>query len=482
MIYARLALGMTAMAAVALALPSPLPRDAAPDPNVKDSTRAVIMDYLQSQNVNSSFTFTPSWTAIDFAGVNVGDSVGAGNLNAIMYQAFDHVIGPHQEQQWFSIEFTNFVEEVNKHFPEINGSHPDPQVQKAQDDQIDACHTQLNAALQKALPIYIEEVGPIATNSTPETDPSLRQWAQTNYAPLMTAQAACSSAQDGYLRAITTVYGDDSGAFAPLMTTITAMEQSLSGGEPLPGVTMPISDNFLPNQAKPPSNGKYKPEYDASVLNATLTNWQTSGSSTPAFSYKVNSSHFANESHTTEGGGGLSFIWDDFSGSGSGEGSTTTKSGNATTQYFEMTFGGISLITIDRGIWFDGFEMANAVQNPPDNITAAAKPAFDQFFGNATNPGPAASYNRQVLMAYQPTWNITFTSKTDYEEMKSASGGGEACFLFICANAHGSTSSNKTTVDDNSMTIAFQDLSKNGYILGYVVSSYWDSGRTTTIG
>jgi hypothetical protein len=127
-------------------------------------------------------------------------------------------------------------------------------------------------------------------------------------------------------------------------------------------------------------------------------------------------------------------VWDDVSGSGSGSGSTTTSNFTQQASDFTLTFGGIALVDIDFGSWFDGYRLASAAHNPPPNDTISAKTqsVFDGFFGNSSKPLGISRYNSQMVVGFRPTWNMTLTDSNEYSQLKQTQGGAKACFLFIC--------------------------------------------------
>ncbi|KAJ7496677.1 hypothetical protein FB451DRAFT_1386058 [Mycena latifolia] len=449
-----------------------MPRDTPSSPDIKASTQIVIMEFLQGQNVNvnNTFHFLDGWLAVDFAGANAGN-ITQGHINAIMSQTFDPVASANGSDIWFSTQYINFLQELNKALPTTSSNNSD--ITDAQNREVKACGD-VSKILNDAIPDYLAAAGLDAVKTGTTSDPGLREWANTNYAPLITANVQCEDAQDNLYKVLDTVMGDDFAQFAAIRNIISILTTD-SQVQYVPGVNMEISDP-VPGLASNGASGEYVPEYYISILNGTLSHWQSNiiPGGAPTFFRQVTTSSYMNDTQTTSGGGGMSFVWDDVSGSGSGSGSTTTSNATSTVESFTMGFGGITLMSIDRGSWFDGFKAASAAQHPPDNVTQPAKPVFDRFFGTAANPGVAARYNRQALIGYQPSWTITTQSSSDFNQLKSAAAGAEVCFLFLCANAHGSSSSNKTKIDDSSMTITFQDTSNNAYILGYVIDDYWN--------
>ncbi|KAJ7757259.1 hypothetical protein DFH07DRAFT_819695 [Mycena maculata] len=473
---------MAGLTSVVMALPPPKARASTPsasDPDIKQSTQAVITDFLSSEGVNSTFNFLSSWTAVDFSGAEKGNMT-TGHINSIMFQSFDPLTSSNGSNTWFSTEYFNFVEDVNKAVPSNQANNS--QIVNASNAQAAAC-SPITSILNAAIPEYLSAAGISTLPTGSNTDPGLREWAQANYAPLITANLNCEDATNNYYSTVTKIMGDDVGIFSS-MVSIDSWQLDPDKAGSQPGNNMPISDP-LPGLPTVGTTGQYVPEYEISVLNGTLSYWQSTAAPgetpKPAWSQNVTSSTFTNDSTTKSGGGGLSFIWEDVSGSGSGSSSQTTTNITGSTSVFSMGFTGIQLMSIDRGIWFDGFRLASAAQNPPDNVTAPAKPVFDKYFGTSSNPGPAAKYKRQALIGFQPSWTVKLQSSSDYQQLKTSAGSAGGCFLFICANSASSTSSNKTTTDDSSLTITYQDTTNNAYIIGYVIASYWDHDNTTTV-
>ncbi|KAJ6631421.1 hypothetical protein B0H10DRAFT_493448 [Mycena sp. CBHHK59/15] len=429
------ALLVAVLALPACALPSPTPRDNAPAmASVMDLTESAIMDFLKTKNVEAdSFSMENSWKGVDFAGASA-DNMTLGHINSIMYSLFDRVPDPSPGNNanstlWFSTEYINFIQDVNTVTPS-NSSMNNTQLLELQSKQAALCGAQ-TALLKKAIEEYLGATGLSAISGT--NDPGLREWASTEYTPLVTANTECAQATDAYYQFYDTLLGDNFAVFYGMSDIIRGITDPKVGYHP--GVNMPI-DQPLGSEQGSQALADYVPEYYVPVLNGTLASWQQTilAGGTPSFSYVASSNDFSGNSTTTSGGGGFSFVWDDFSGSGSGSGSTTTANAKQQASAFTMGFGSITLMDIERGAWFDGFRMASAANNPPknDNVTALIKPIFDRYFGTSSAPGPASAYKTQVLVAYQPSWQLTLTSSSDYTQLKSAAAGVSTCFLFFC--------------------------------------------------
>ncbi|KAJ7133762.1 hypothetical protein C8R43DRAFT_1133293 [Mycena crocata] len=277
----------------------------------------------------------------------------------------------------------------------------------------------------------------------------------------------CTGVKNNVSKIQDTLYGDNGAAFTVADTIINIYDETKRENQP--GINMPISDDsVIPD---------YHPEYYLPLLNNTMDAWQ-SGTNPSAVGLDFHYNHSTTDNHTstTSGGGGISFIWEDVSGDGSGEGLTTTTNSSQKAQVFSLTFGGIMALPIEYGIWFDDYRLAGATENPPkgDNVSALAKPVFNNFFGTADKPGQLSRYNSQIVIGNKPTWSLTLADSEQYQQLKSALAGAQVCFLFICtAGGHGTSSSNHTTTDDKSNSISFQDTTNTMYILGFIMKSYW---------
>ncbi|KAJ7432087.1 hypothetical protein B0H11DRAFT_2209855 [Mycena galericulata] len=455
------------------ALPSPHKRASASAMSVQQLTQAALEQYLQGINVvnMTGVHFTTSWTPIDFAGNDGG--ISPTEVNSIMYKTCDLLPDISDGSPvYFSETYTNFIQEVNKRLPNTTSEQNNTQLNSAIANQASLCDKP-KEILGQAVNDYLSAVDLDQVPSGNTSDPGLLQWASVHYAPYMEANNLCVGAQNDVSRILDTINGDDGALFANMRVVLSALTTDTPSSQP--GINMPVTANLPGTKAN--GANSYAPLYYVPLLNGTVTSWQQNLlSNAPAtFAYNYSHGQTDNNTKTTSGSGGVSFIWDDFSGSASGSGSTTTKTFNQSAESFSLSFAAISNMEIETGIWFDGYQVAWAAHEPPkgDNVSALATPAFDDYFGTASKPLSASRYNSQMIIGFRPTWAITLSNESEYSQLKTTSAGAEACFLFICAGGSGSSSSNHTTTDDSTKTITFQDTSNNAYILGFIMSSFW---------
>ncbi|KAJ7108415.1 hypothetical protein C8R43DRAFT_1114064 [Mycena crocata] len=448
------------------ALPSLRRQDPSPMLDVQQLTQQAIQNYLNGANLKNGTTvhLEQPWRPIDFAGSNAGTVTGP-QANKILFDTCDMVpaIESNGTTQSFSQIYTTFLQEINKVLPKNDGNNTE--LNAATENQAAVCKKP-KAVLAQGVDDYLSampSLQELPNNNL--SDPNYLQWAQAHYTPYIEANDACVGAQNNVSKIRDTIYGDNGALFAIASTIINVFDETTPGSQP--GINMPIDDSATP---------QYKPEYYMPLLNNTVQTWQQlPGDAAPASSFSYNHDTTSNDSKTSSGGGGISFIWDDFSGSGEGGNSQTTSNTSQKAQAFSLTWGGITTMPIEYGIWFDDYRLAGAAQNPPpnDNVSALAKPVFDEYFGTAEKPGQVSRYNAQMIIGYKPTWSISFTDKEQYSQLKETSAKAEACFLFICASGNGASSSNHTTTDDTNNSITFQDTTNNAYILGFIMTSIW---------
>ncbi|KAJ7750050.1 hypothetical protein DFH07DRAFT_704678, partial [Mycena maculata] len=457
------------------AMPSPPRRaaDSVPSMNVRQYTQTALQGYLSGINVaNISAHFATEWEPVDFAGSNDGN-ISQAQINSILYSKCDQVPGIANDSDIsFSLQYTNFIQQVNKALPDtVTDLTNNPQWKAAQQNASTAC-ANLNKVLGQAVNDYLSAADLDAIPKGNIHDPGLLQWASIHYDPYIAANDLCMAAQNEFSRLQDTIMGLDGALFGNMREIITTFTASNPSYEP--GINMPVTDGSGPSGS---ATQNYVAEYYVPLLNGTLQSWQENllSNAPPSYFWNSSTSQTDNTNKTTSGSGGVSFIWDDVSGSGSGSGSTTTKNFTQSAESFYMAFGAITTVDIEYGAWFDNYRMAHAAYQPPkgDNVTVLAKPAFTEYFGTVSQPLDASRYNSQMIIGFRPTWEITFSDKQDYTELKTAAASAKGCFLFICAGGSGSSSSNHTTTEDSTMTIGFQDLSNNAYILGFIMTSFW---------
>ncbi|KAJ7503149.1 hypothetical protein B0H11DRAFT_2361257 [Mycena galericulata] len=194
--------------------------------------------------------------------------------------------------------------------------------------------------------------------------------------------------------------------------------------------SMPVSQS---------NNESFAPYYDMPSLESLLTGW------------KMNSTPTA-------------FNW-----TSSKTATNVTQSPLSNTSIFsieaaavQMTFGGIQLVDIDRGAWFDGFRMASAVAIPQSNDSSA-----QEYIGTSEAPGPAAIYNDRALVVYKPQLVMAFFAQADFDNAKAAfaSNGGMWKKTIL----------NWTKPDNTAFVLVVAPDNDDMYVVGVTARSYWDS-------
>ncbi|KAJ7286989.1 hypothetical protein C8J57DRAFT_1707397 [Mycena rebaudengoi] len=463
---------LAASHAPSLVFGATIPRDAAAVTagSVQELTQTAISIYLASRNaLGSPFIALTGWKTIDWVGVNAAVSNTTGN--SILYQAVDPL--PDRSgagsQIFFSDSYTNFIQEIGKAM-KLNGSADDnPEIEAAGNKQVELCADAMKPVRDKALDAYISATGVQIASAT---DPDFLSWADMSYAPYVTALAECQSAWTDYNALFDALYGDDFAIFSASHSAVTGLTHSPPTSHP--GINMPI-DKAFGTSAPSTAQGNYVPDYSIPVLAATLGGWQSSEHTTPSFTFDSEKHHFESNSSSNFGGAHLGFQWSSGSIDASASHQDSTDITKTSAQSFKLSFNELALMDVEFGLWFDGFRSANALNSPAaDNITAAATPKFDTFFGTAEKPGPAAIYNKQALVGYQPSWTIEFSEASSYSSFKHDMASAEGCVLFICGGVSSESSSNKTEADDSKNVVTFTDTSQNGYILGFVQHNFWE--------
>ncbi|KAJ7188919.1 hypothetical protein C8R46DRAFT_1244142 [Mycena filopes] len=120
-----------------------------------------------------------------------------------------------------------------------------------------------------------------------------------------------------------------------------------------------------------------------------------------------------------------------------------------------ISFGGIQLIDVQRGGWFNKFDGVKAVET--SNATSWSK-----YFGTAQSPGPASTYVDKVLLVYKPSANISDSNSASLPSNAGQVNGG----------LWGPDISEPSETQDG---LVFSPKTEDAYIVGVVTRSYWDA-------
>ncbi|KAJ7736853.1 hypothetical protein B0H16DRAFT_1762964 [Mycena metata] len=134
-----------------------------------------------------------------------------------------------------------------------------------------------------------------------------------------------------------------------------------------------------------------------------------------------------------------------------------------------ISFGGIDLLDVERGAWFDNFTAAMVVENPPadDPNAAVNKAAFTKHFGTPESPGPTSTYTDKVLVAYKPKAVLRFASLAEVEMYSVTAPSGGMWGV--------------GAVSDSEPEFIYEPKTEDAYIVGIVVHSYWEDNSTSTL-
>jgi hypothetical protein len=144
-----------------------------------------------------------------------------------------------------------------------------------------------------------------------------------------------------------------------------------------PGLNMPTSGPSNTTEGAAVGSqfmGTLVPFYAMSALNSTLATWQQGLATTPALTWNSSSEVSVSTSDSQSQGIGASWLFDSASESSSSNSSFML----AMAQSADLSFGGIELIPVERGAWFDNWRSASAVATPAPNDPLAGphKQAF----------------------------------------------------------------------------------------------------------
>ncbi|KAJ7286975.1 hypothetical protein C8J57DRAFT_1707387 [Mycena rebaudengoi] len=328
-----------------------------------------------------------------------------------------------------------------------------------------ACTTNFTRVTNDAYKSYTDAGGTAKT-----TDSNFIQYATQLDGEYALAKQKCQEAQNAFDKANENINGNDAGI---IQQAIESMRPIVNAESTLyPGLNMQTSGASGP-VVGPQFAGTYVPFYAMPSLNSTVTLWQTAADDAqPAITW--NSTHDSGVSTSDSESSSVSvhWLWD--------KGSVSQSSNNSfvetKTQSTLLSFGGIELINIERGAWFDNFRGASAVGNPEPNdpLAKAHSEVFVNNFGTPENPGPAAIYNDKALVVYRPRATFKYASKEDYEHAMQAQASASVSGGMWGVSASGATEHQGVQFDADNLEIVFTPDNKNAYIVGFVMHSYWD--------
>ncbi|KAJ7503150.1 hypothetical protein B0H11DRAFT_1988039 [Mycena galericulata] len=454
----------------------PAPRQNTGGISIQDSMASMYNMYLQSQNVQgvSFYSLFGGEAEIAFAGVG---AQGASQfvMNELLFETADRL--PHMDnynstgQLMFSVHYQHFIQALQNDTSSTQTPAQSKELTDLVANETAACVTNLGSVTDQAYAGY-QKLG----GKAQESDAVFIQFATENYGQYHSAQLACSAAKDAYNKALANINGDDNGI---IQAAINAMLPIINAEETLyPGLNMPVSgvgNGTVGDQY----TGSMVPFYAMPSMNSTLAVWQQgTDDGSPALTW--NSSHDSSVSVSASQSSSVSanWLWDSASASQNSNMSFVLTQAQSSV----ISVGGIELIDVVRGAWFDAFRSASATGNPAtdDPLAKAHKAAFAEYFGTSANPGPAAIYNDKALVVYKPTATFAFGSQADYNAAKSAQAKASVSGGLWGVSGGASSSQSGAVFDDNALTISFNPNTENAYIVGFIMHSYWDDVTNST--
>ncbi|KAJ6491649.1 hypothetical protein C8R47DRAFT_1319447 [Mycena vitilis] len=457
-------LGLTASAAPTL-------RDVSA-PTIADFTRGALEKFLAGQNAAATFSISGPWAPITYAGDNSA-MLSADVINNLIFGVCDvQPVPGGNETVNFSDRYKDFIQDMNQAVP-----HPPPsaaQNASAAAEQQACFGDNYNNQLSAALKAYNMRAHTPINDVTSNT---FITWAQENYPSYDMARQNCTQATLSYFSTKDKENGDDFDIYAGAYARV---EPLINSNELVVGINMPVknvSQAANSDSSQPGNNldaGDYVAYYQIPTLNSTLSKWQ-GGSGLAPFAYSATSTNYTSSDKTSSSGGSFGVTYEEVGVNGH-FGTTDAKYSSETkASSYSVSFGGLALVGISQGAWFDGYTVARAAQNP-DSAHTAVLSVFSEskYFGSKDQPGALSVYNYEALVGFQPTWTITLQDSISNNSQHSYEGGGgiSVLGLFDIGGYVGSNST-KVSIDNSTNTFTVADNTSNAYILGFVQKQYW---------
>ncbi|KAJ7750077.1 hypothetical protein DFH07DRAFT_961495 [Mycena maculata] len=442
---------------------------------VQDAMASVYNTYLGSMGVTNGafYSLFGGEREIDFSGAS--DDADTYMTNNIIFQTADSL--PHMApfnstgDPSFSTGYRHFIQALQNATQDSQTPAQSQELKSLAQNKTVACTTNFTSVTNDAFSEYQKEGGTGNITSAVFIQFATQDWGQYTL-----AKQACEAAQNAYAKAQDNIEGDDA---AIIQAAITAMTPIIDAEETLyPGINMAVAGGEQ-GAVGDQFNGAYEPYYALPSLNSTLVGWQTAPNGTkPAISWDSSTDARISVTSSESSSAGVKVLWDSASASQSSNMSFVLTQAESAS----ISFGGIELIDVERGAWFDDFVTASAVGNPASDDPQASqhKKAFAQYFGTAQNPGPASTYNDRALVVYKPQATFTFSSEQAYQSAKSAAAAVSVNVGLWSANANGQGSSGGQQSGNSTWQLAFTPNTNNGYIVGFVMKSYWDEASNST--
>ncbi|KAJ7133761.1 hypothetical protein C8R43DRAFT_1023030 [Mycena crocata] len=444
---------------------APSPRAPTLEPHtIQDFTTSALDMFLASKNADKqAFNVKGPWTTIDFAGATGALRTTAQINNDVFASCDTQKDRTTNKTVSFSGSYKNFVQDLNKAVP---FKSPSQQMNDTSAKFTSTCYDDtLPNATNKALATY-NKISTVPTTNL--TDSNFLSWAATGSPDFQTAWTACNGAKLAYWGAVDDNNGNDAGVYTAARVHV---EPLVDNNAAAPGINMPIQEAGTTG----PVEGSFAAYYSIPTLNTTLNAWQA-GSGLSKFTFGTAQYNATSSSSTKFGGAHLGLTYEGVSAKANAEHHEAKSSADVSALNFDLTFEGLALLGIDQGIWFDDYRVARAAENPDDQHKDA-KAIFNKetYFGSAEKPGPLTVYNSQALVAFKPTWKITFIDSHQVDSSSSTSAGVDISILGLLEiGGYGGSTQNNTQYDNSTNTLTIQDDSNNAYIIGYVQNGYFN--------
>ncbi|KAJ7201110.1 hypothetical protein GGX14DRAFT_465814 [Mycena pura] len=450
-----------ALAALLVLAPHVLAAPAAPrdgpaltNQTVQDWMTSALDVFLAAWNAETSaFNVNGPWSTVDFAG-DASNSLTEDEINNKIFSTCDtqnfrltnKVVG-------FSNLYADFVRELEQNIPT---PRPSEKMNQTAQQMLTDCYTTVPNAREAALQIY-SKIAPVPPTNA--SDPKFLQWAEVGDPDYSNALSSCEQSTIANSAATSENYGDDSGLYVAAAANIAPLEHD---DEQFTGINMPIAA------------GSFVPYYSIPTLNVTLTAWQNGVGLSPV-SFSSSNSQGSTSSSTKFGGAHLGITYEEIGVSASASHSEAKSSSEVNALGFSLSFQGLALLEIEQGVWFDGYRVARAAENPDSKHLNATKVFSNAtFFGSQDQPGPLSVYNAQALVGFKPSWSIQFENFSTADSSSATQASADlSIFGLIDIGGYGGSTDNKTTFDTAASTLTIEDDSNNAYIIGFVQSSYY---------
>lgn len=451
----------------------PMRRDEPTEKNIGDLMGSALAKWLSSQKVKDfrAIQGGKQVTWIGDTSTNVSSNAG----NAILFKTADKITAfdDKDKESFFADAYKVFVQDLGEKLG-LNATQESSALKDKETDADVKCGKVLSDVFAKASTELLDQVHQTDPNHTP-TNQQLTA-AVHKKATWIGANTDCESAKQAFSAAYDKEHGFNFALFAQANKNMRPIADALT--TVVDGVTMPADSDATKEAGDDPfdpptGQGNVLPLYTIPVLESTLKGWQArDDAAEPEFTWESKNEKTSSLKELSESSASVGVSFGRFGGHVGASNSEGSESTQTSAQEFSVKFGGITLMDVETGLWFDGYRMAAQAERPTDAKSAPAREIFTKHFGTKEKPLPAAHYNKQAVVAYRPSWTMKFSSSDSYHKFMESSFDVSAQYLFADVSASGKKMSDIVKGDTSSNTATYNPTSKNGVILGYVVESY----------